>query len=93
MGFNVALIGPGELHGQELIRQLAQRRFPVNSLLLLEGPAGFASFRRWTFNGRDLDVREISSRAFRDIDLAFSAAAPNWRCSSPGRRPTTAPSW
>ncbi len=71
MGFNVAIIGPGELLGQELIRQIVQRRFPVDNLLLLEGPAGFASVRRWTFNGRDMDVREISLRAFRNIDLAF----------------------
>ncbi len=70
-GYNVAIVGPGELAGQELLKLMAQRRFPLNSLLLLEGPAGFVTGRRVTFGGRELEVKEITTRAFRDTDLVF----------------------
>ena len=70
-GFNVAIIGPGELVGQEVLKLLAQRRFPVSDLKLLDGPTGFATARPVTWGGREIAVREISSRAFREVDLAF----------------------
>ncbi|HEX2911608.1 MAG TPA: aspartate-semialdehyde dehydrogenase [Chloroflexia bacterium] len=71
IGYNVAIVSPGELPGQELLKFMAQRRFPISSLQLLEGPAGFATTRRTTFAGRELELKEITSRAFRDVDIVF----------------------
>ena len=70
-GFNVAIVGAGEPVGLELLKIMAQRRFPLSHLQLLDGPAGLVSGRSVTFGGRELEVKEIGSRAFRDIDLAF----------------------
>ena len=70
-GYNVAIIGPGELPGQELLKILAQRRFPVASLQLLDGPTSVTTARPVNWAGRELKVKEIGSRAFREIDLAF----------------------
>lgn len=76
MGYNVAIVGPGELIGQELLKILASRRFPINNLQLLEGPVGFASARPVTFAGRELPLKEISSRALREVDLVFFCGSP-----------------
>ncbi len=75
-GYNVAIIGAGELPGQELLKIMAQHRFPLSGIQLLEGPAGFVIGRRINFGGRELELKEISSRAFRDIDLAFFCGNP-----------------
>lgn len=75
-GYNVAIVGANELVGQELLRTLAQRRFPISGLKLLEGPAGFVLGRKLSFANRELELHEINSRAFHDIDLAFFCANP-----------------
>ena len=71
MSFNVAIVGPGDLTGQELLKLLAQRRFPINRLQLIEGPVGLALSKPLTFGGRELEAKEITSRAFRDLDIVF----------------------
>lgn len=71
MSFNVAIVGPGDLTGQELLKLLAQRRFPINRLQLIEGPVGLTTSKPVTFGGRELEAKEITSRAFRDIDIVF----------------------
>jgi aspartate-semialdehyde dehydrogenase len=75
-GYNVAIIGPGELPGQELLKIMAQRRFPLSQLHLLEGATGLVNGRRINFGGRELEIKEISSRAFREVDLAFFCGNP-----------------
>lgn len=68
--FNVAVVGPNDLIGLELLRVLAQRRFPINEIRLLDIPGG-AIGRKLTFAGKGVEVVEISSRAFKDIDITF----------------------
>ncbi len=70
-GYQVAIVGPSELAGQELLKILAQRRFPITALRLLEGPTGFAGARPVNWAGHELPVKEITSRAMRDVDLVF----------------------
>lgn len=76
MSYNVAIIGPGELPGQELLKIMAQRRFPLSQLKLLEGPTGMAHARPISFGGRELEVREISTRVLRDSDIVFFCGNP-----------------
>ncbi len=71
MSFNVAIVGPGDLTGQELLRLVLQRHFPINRLQLIEGPVAFASRKPIIFGGRELEVKEITVRAFREMDIVF----------------------
>lgn len=68
--FNVAVVGPSDLIGTELLRILAQRHFPLGEIKLIDGPGG-AIGRKIPFGNKSYEVGEITSRAFRDIDLAF----------------------
>ena len=70
-GYNVAIIGAGELVGQELLKVLAQRRFPVTALHLLDGPTRFSASRPVLWANHELPVKEITSRALRGMDLVF----------------------
>ena len=59
--------------GQELLKVLEERRFPVDRLLLFgsERSAG----RRYTFGGKEHTVQLLQhDDAFRDIDIAFTSA-------------------
>lgn len=71
MSFNVAIVGPGDLTGLELLKFLAQRRFPIDRLQLIEGPVGLTASKPVTFGGRELEAREITRRAFHDMDIVF----------------------
>jgi len=71
-GFNVAIIGADDIVGQEIIKILEQRKFPVGSirLLLTEN----SSDVKLLFNHQRIAVRKASVEAFRDVDIAFFAA-------------------
>ena len=81
-GLNVAIVGAGSLIGQELVKVLKQRRFPVASIQL------FASRRssdtKLFFNHQTIDVEEATAGVFRDVDIAlFSAGTDISRRLSP----------
>ncbi len=67
--YNVAIVGATGLVGQEFIKVLQQRRFPVRELRLLA--SGRSSGRRIAFNGRELEVAETTNTSFRGIDVAL----------------------
>jgi aspartate-semialdehyde dehydrogenase len=71
-GFNVAIVGAIEIVGQEIIKVLEQRKFPVASIQLLD--PGYFSGVRLLFNHRRIEVREAKAGAFRDVDIAFFSA-------------------
>lgn len=70
--FNVAIVGVTGFVGQEFIRILEERDFPVNKLrpLASERSSGLEIF----FRHRQLEVQEATSETFRDIDIAFFSA-------------------
>lgn len=70
--FNVAIVGITGLVGQEFIRILEERDFPVGELrpLASERSSGLEIF----FRHRRLQVHEATSETFRDIDIAFFSA-------------------
>ena len=68
-GFNVAVVGATGLVGQEFIKILEQRSFPVASMqpLASEHSSGVRLF----FNHQELEVKEAARQTFRDVDIAF----------------------
>jgi len=70
--FNVAVVGATDVTGQEIIKVLEQRKFPVASIQLLssEHPSGV----KLLFNHQRIEVREAKTEAFRDVDIAFFSA-------------------
>lgn len=65
--FKVAVVGAGAV-GEEMIRVLRQRSFPMSELLVLA-----RSQRKQTIDGVEYDVKETTPEAFDDIDIAFFA--------------------
>lgn len=74
-GVNIAIVGAMGLIGQELIRILEQRDFPVSSLQLFTSSphAGTELF----FNHQRIKVKEATTEIFRDIDIVFLATNAN----------------
>jgi len=71
-GFNVAVVGATGLVGQEFIRILEQREFPVASLFPLasERSRGAKVF----FSRRQFAVKDATRETFHDVDIAFFSA-------------------
>ena len=72
--FNVAIVGATGLVGQEFIKVLRQRRFPVNSMHLYASDR--SAGKKIVVNNEELVVRETTQNSFDKIDIAlFSAGA------------------
>ena len=70
---NVAIVGASGAVGQEFLRVLAQRDFPIDNLLLFGSPR--SAGRRYEFRGRSYEVRLLQDNDdFRDVDVAFVSA-------------------
>ena len=69
----IAIVGASGAVGQELLRVLEQRRFPVSELRLF-GSARSAG-TKYSFCGRDYEVRLLEhGDAFKGVDIAFASA-------------------
>jgi len=81
-GYKVAIVGATGLVGQEFIKVLEQRDFPMNSIELLASDR--SAGRKLFVNHRELVVKETSPASFKDVDIAlFSAGAEISRYFSP----------
>lgn len=65
--FRVAVVGAGAV-GEEMVRVLRQRGFPMSQLVILA-----RSTRKQEIDGVECQVKETSAEAFDDIDIAFFA--------------------
>ncbi|MBF0950616.1 MAG: aspartate-semialdehyde dehydrogenase, partial [Alloprevotella tannerae] len=69
----VAIVGASGAVGQEFLRVLTERNFPVDELLLLGSP--HSAGRTYTFKGRDYEVKLLQENDdFRGVDVAFVSA-------------------
>lgn len=69
----VAIVGASGAVGQEFLRILAQRDFPMDDLVLFGSKR--SAGRKYTFKGREYTVKELQHNDdFRDIDIAFTSA-------------------
>ena len=69
----VAIVGASGAVGQELLRILAERNFPLDDLVLFgsERSAG----KKYSFKGKQYEVKLLQHNDdFKDIDIAFTSA-------------------
>lgn len=68
----VAIVGASGAVGQEFLKVLAERGFPIGELTLLasERSAG----KTMTFEGREYTLAKLDEQSFRDVDLALFSA-------------------
>ncbi len=70
---NIAIVGASGAVGQELLKVLAERRFPIDTLRLF-GSARSAG-TEYVFCGQTYTVEELQhGDQFRDIDIVFTSA-------------------
>ena len=70
---NVAIVGASGAVGQEFLRVLAEREFPIDNLLLFgsERSAG----RKYVFRGKEVEVKLLQHNDdIKDVDIAFTSA-------------------
>ena len=70
---NVAIVGASGAVGQEFLRVLAERDFPIDNLLLFGSKRSAGT--TYTFRGKEYTVKELQHNDdFKDVDIAFTSA-------------------
>ena len=69
---NVAVLGATGAVGQEMLRVLEQRDFPVGKLVALASPR--SAGRELTFKGETITVAAVTEEAFEGVDVALFSA-------------------
>lgn len=70
---NIAIVGTSGAVGQELLRILEERNFPLDELHLFGSSRSAGS--KYTFKGKSITVKELQHNDdFRGIDIAFVSA-------------------
>lgn len=81
-GCRVAIVGATGLVGQEFIKVLEQRHFPIESISLFASDR--SASKKMFVNHQEVEVKETTLESFRGIDIAlFSAGAEVSRYFSP----------
>ena len=81
-GYRLAIVGATGLVGQEFIKVLEQRNFPVDSIQLLASDR--SAGKKLFVTHQEIEVKETVPESFRGIDIAlFSAGAEVSRYFSP----------
>ena len=69
----VAIVGASGAVGQEFLRVLDERNFPIDELLLFGSTRSAGS--KYTFRGKDIEVRLLQHNDdFKGVDIAFVSA-------------------
>ena len=69
----VAIVGASGAVGQEFLKVLDERNFPIDELLLF-GSSRSAG-REYTFRGKQIAVKELKHNDdFKGVDIAFTSA-------------------
>ncbi|MBP3669994.1 MAG: aspartate-semialdehyde dehydrogenase, partial [Bacteroides sp.] len=69
----VAIVGASGAVGQEFLRVLDERNFPLDELVLFGSPR--SAGRKYTFRGKELEVKLLQHNDdFKDVDIAFTSA-------------------
>ena len=70
---NIAIVGASGAVGQEFLRVLAEREFPIDNLLLFGSKRSAGT--KYTFRGKEYTVRELQHNDdFKGVDIAFTSA-------------------
>jgi aspartate-semialdehyde dehydrogenase len=73
--YHVAIVGATGAVGEEFLRVLERRSFPIERLLPL--CSGRSAGKRVSFRGEEIAAEELSAKSFAGIDLAFFSAGGN----------------
>ncbi|AET70012.1 aspartate-semialdehyde dehydrogenase [Desulfosporosinus orientis DSM 765] len=68
---NVAIVGATGAVGQEFLKILSERKFPIKELRLLASKR--SAGKRITWQGQELEVQETTHESFKGIDIALFA--------------------
>lgn len=69
----VAIVGASGAVGQEFLRILAEREFPIDELLLFGSKR--SAGRTYSFRGKEITVKELQHNDdFKGVDIAFTSA-------------------
>ena len=70
---NIAIVGASGAVGQEFLRVLAEREFPIDNLLLFGSKRSAGT--QYPFRGKEYTVRELQHNDdFKGVDIAFTSA-------------------
>ena len=72
MEYNVAIVGATGLVGQEFVKILVQRGFPIKSIRLLASDR--SAGRKLVVNRQEIEVGETTADSFEGIDIALFSA-------------------
>jgi len=71
-GYRVAVVGATGAVGQEMIKTLEQRNFPVSEIKLLASAR--SAGKKLKFKGEEVTVEELKPESFEGIDIALFSA-------------------
>jgi len=71
-GFNVAVVGATGAVGQQMIKTLESRDFPISTLTLLSSKRSAGT--KVTYKGQEVTVQEATPESFKGIDIALFSA-------------------
>jgi aspartate-semialdehyde dehydrogenase len=70
--YNVAVMGATGAVGEEMLKILEERNFPVDRLVLLASAR--SAGKTMKFRGRDIPVEELKEDSFKGIDIVLASA-------------------
>ena len=70
--YNVAIMGATGAVGEEMLKILEQRDFPVGQLKLLASARSVG--KKYNFKGREIAVEELKEDSFQGIDIVLASA-------------------
>lgn len=70
--YNVAVVGVMGAVGQEMLKTLERRSFPIKALIPLDISSNTS--KEILFNGKAFGVKEAKAGAFKDVDIALFSA-------------------
>ena len=70
--YTVAILGATGAVGQEMMKILEERNFPVGKLILLASAR--SAGKKLTFKGEEIEIQEACDTAFEGVDIVLGAA-------------------
>jgi aspartate-semialdehyde dehydrogenase len=70
--YHVAVMGATGAVGEEMLKILQERNFPVKHLRLLASARSLG--KKYSFHGQELAVEELTENSFKDVDIVLASA-------------------
>jgi aspartate-semialdehyde dehydrogenase len=73
--YTVAVVGATGAVGQQMMRTLEDREFPISKIILLSSKR--SAGKKLLFNGQEVEVQEATPDSFEGVDIALFSAGGN----------------